>query len=247
MGRINRERPGSIVGAMCKLAMLAGALLSGGIGPALAGSADTWDPIALYGGDISFEIRREGEPIGHHWVEFDREGDEIRVTSRAELIVDFSLFDYRFDYQSSDIWRDGHLVSLQATVDDDGDVLNISAWRSGADLVIDGPEGLKDVSSDIFPTNHWNPAVLNSATTLNTLTGEIIPSTFVRLGDEMVETASGPRLATKYLLTLHREVEVWYDRAGHWVRLRFQARDGSTVDYFCLRCGSGQQTESARR
>jgi hypothetical protein len=247
MGRISRARPELIARLRIGAGAFAVVCLSMVADEVRAGPDAQWDPFALYGGDISFEVRRNGEPIGHHSVEFDRIGDEIQVVSKVELEVDFTLFDYRFDYQSRDIWRDGQLVSLQAVVDDDGDVLNVSAWRSGTELVVDGPAGVIDVASAVFPSNHWNPAALDADMTLNTLTGEIIPSNFLPLGTEIVETASGPRLARKYLLTLHRDVEIWYDSAGRWVRLRFEARDGSSVDYYCLRCGTDQNMESASR
>jgi hypothetical protein len=112
---------------------------------------------------------------------------------------------------------------------------------------VDGPAGIVDVAQDIYPTNHWNAQAINSELTLNTVTGDIIKSSYVPLGEETVETATGPRRAKKYLLTLNRDVEVWYDEAGHWVKLRFQAFDGSMIDYFCLRCGEGPSTESAAR
>lgn len=219
----------------------------GVLAPAIADPGDKWDPIALYGGDIAFEIRRDGEPIGHHWVEFDRIGDEFQAVSRVDLAVDAALYDYYFDYRSRDIWRDGQLLSLETTIDDDGDMSRISAWRSGEDLVVDGPAGIFDVVPEVFPTNHWNQAAISGQMMLNTLTGEVMRSNFLPLGEETIETATGKRAAIKYLLTLDRDIEIWYDRAGRWVSLRFEAFDGSSIDYFCLRCGAGRPTESASR
>ena len=76
-----------------------------------AGRRGPADPLALYGGEIRFDILRDGEKVGRHLVRFAPRADGIEVTSRSEIEVTLLfLTAYRSNYQSIEHWRDGALV-----------------------------------------------------------------------------------------------------------------------------------------
>jgi hypothetical protein len=195
------------------------------------------DPLALYGGDIEFDVLRKGTKVGFHRVRFERDEEELVVSSIFQLEVNVLFFTaFRYLYESEGRWRHGQLLSLNATVSDNGKASFIEAAREGARMTIRTGDTDFATDSTLFPTNHWNAAVLPQSRVLNTLTGRINDVSIEPQGRETVRTERGEVLATRYAYSGELEAEVWYDDAGRWVKLRFRGRDGSTVEYVCRRC-----------
>lgn len=220
--------------ALAGLALLAAA----GGRPAAAGLPPaTPDPFSLYGETIEFDVLRNGEPVGRHLVRFARDGGDLVVSSRFRLEVK-ALFVtvYRYEYESEGRWRDGQLQALRARIDDDGARSSVEARRHGAQMTVRGEDGVVAADSPLFPTNHWNAAVLPQRRVLNTLTGRVNEVQIKPAGRERVETEWGPVSATRYVYHGELATEVWYDDAGRWVGMRFRAGDGSVIDYRCRRC-----------
>ncbi len=105
-------------------------------------------------------------------------------------------------------------------------------------LRIEGPAGSATATGQLFPTNHWHAGVLAANRVLNTLTGRINQVTIEAAGPEAVEVAGGRLQATRYSYRGDLETTAWYDARKRWVKLRFQAKDGSTIDYLCLTCSA---------
>lgn len=203
---------------------------------------------ARYGDEILFDVHRNGEPAGRHRVRFARDGDTLTVESEFRLRVRFLfLTAYRFDYASTERWRDGRLESLEARIDDNGARSALRADRDGGLLRIGGEAGrYRADDPSLMPTTHWNAAVLGRSSVLNTLTGRINEVTIRAAGRDVVQTERGPVRATRYVYSGDLETEAWYDDAGRWVKLRFAARDGSAITYVCRRCQSGPMLEAMR-
>lgn len=205
------------------------------------------DILSLYGSGIDFDVYRHGAKVGHHKVQFDYSDSELLVSSQFFLEIRVLFVSaYRYIYQSESIWRQGELYSLKATVDDDGTVFSVSATRNGKTYRISNPDGAEAARAPVYPTNHWNIGVLEENRVLNTLTGRINNVSIVQKGRENVQTEWGYVMATRYAYTGDFDTEVWYDDAGRWVKMRFEGKDGSTIDYICRRC-QGQPVEQAAR
>jgi len=43
--------------------------------------------------------------------------------------------------------------------------------------------------------------------------------------------------AKKYAYSGDFVTQVWYDSHGRWVKMQFLGRDGSKIEYECIRCG----------
>ncbi|UCH75158.1 MAG: hypothetical protein JSU82_04760 [Rhodospirillales bacterium] len=195
------------------------------------------DPFELYGPDIAFDVYRKGDKVGFHEVRFEQAGDSLRVVNTFQLEIEVLFFTaFRYRYHSDSRWRDGRLLQLTATVNDNGTKSVIQAARDGAGMAIRTGEDRTAVDSILFPTNHWNVAVLNQTRVLNTLTGRVNAVNIERRGREEIATERGPVMATRYAYTGEIDAEVWYDDQGRWVKLRFRGQDGSTVEYACRRC-----------
>jgi len=241
-GRSDTDSAFSLFKAMCtfRLAILALLPLALAATPA---SARSFDPIAAYGGSMEFEVLRDGDPVGQQTVFFQPMDGGINTTIEMRLDVKMLGFTvYRFGYRSEALWRDGQLVELNAITDDDGTQTQVSAATRGDWIQVTGPSGDRAAQAGVFPTNHWNPGVVGSRAVLNTITGQIAAVNINAGGREVVQTASGPVEANRFVYSgdLH-DVEVWYDAEGRWVRLRFPDKSGGVIDYRCIRCGAFDQ------
>ncbi len=201
-------------------------------------SASNQNPMTLYGPKIAFDVVRDGAIVGKHETRFERAESGLTVTSLMSINLSLLFFPvYEFDYQSREIWRDGKLSGLIVKVSDDGEEKTLTLSRQKDRLKRIGGQSSEDLPGDIFPTNHWNAAVLEDKQVLNTLTGNLNSVIIKKIGLEDVETRNGVLRATRYDYTGDlQDTSAWYDREGRWVKLRFKARDGSTIDYICRTC-----------
>jgi hypothetical protein len=241
------SRAGSpVAGLLAAAAVAAG--LGLGAGPALANvagdggtcraGAETHDPIGLYGDEIVFSVTRNGTPVGEHRVTFERQGDDIIAHTRFHVTVTvLTVPVYRFAYESTDRWRDGCLIELQADIDKNGKRWTISAERDGDMMRIDGPNGTSRTAPlGLFPTNHWHAGVIGADRVLNPLTGSIDRVRIVEVGAATVPVNSERRPARHYAYTGDLNNEVWYDGNGRWVGMRFKGDDGSAIQLTCQSC-----------
>lgn len=222
---------------------LALAGVAGWAGPAAARCSDV-DPIALYGPEARYEVRRNGSPIGSHRLTFRRHDGVLVINAQFSISITFLGFPvYRYDYRSEEIWKDGCMRSVEAWIDDDGKRWTVTGREKGDELRVSGPSGNFVIERPVFPTNHWNAEVVRTNAVFNTLTGRLNEVNIKRVGDETVPTGTGPRKATHYRFTGELETNVWYDAAGRWVKMRFQGKDGSPIEYICQRCGPPPSSE----
>lgn len=221
--------------------MMAIAIMTEGAAASTPGAAcalGTRDPLSLYGDRMRFQVLRDGTPIGHHEVRFRSGQDEVIAESRFEVEVKLLFFTaYRYQYHSKDVWRDGCLVALRAETNDNGKRSRVEAELEGNALRVTSEAGSRMVDLGIYPTTHWNPGVLGANRVLNTITGRVAAVDLVAMGEERVMMEGRPVTAQRYRYTGDLQTDVWYDAEGRWVKMRFNAEDGSTIEYVCERCG----------
>lgn len=212
-------------------------MLAGTAAVAAPSAAYAVDPFQLYGPRIEFALRRNGEPVGSHVIRFQNGAGGLSVSSVFDLKIDFLIFTaYRYRYESDSLWHGNRLMRLRAVTNDDGVKTTVeAAWR-GDKFVIQGPDGKAAVGRGLYPTDHWNPGVLETTRVLNTITGRVNDVRIVPQGTEKVVAEGRTISATHYRYTGDLQNEVWYDNRGRWVKMRFKAKDGSTIDYECRRC-----------
>ncbi|WP_416899094.1 MAG: DUF6134 family protein [Minwuia sp.] len=207
--------------------------------PAGAGATTAFDPLAAYGDRMSFEVYRDDSRIGTHEVRFRRDGESVAVDVNFDVAVKMlGLTVYRFSYDSDSVWRDGRPERLVSRIDDDGTPSEVRAEMANGATVVSGPKGTVSRDGVIFPTNHWNPAVVSENVVVNTLTGELAEVRIAPAGTETVNTNLGPVRAVRYSYSGDlRDTSVWYDDKGRWVKLAFTDSRGGRVEYRCIECG----------
>ncbi|HUZ72881.1 MAG TPA: DUF6134 family protein [Stellaceae bacterium] len=203
-------------------------------GPAAAGPPD---PLPLYGHEMVFSVWRKGDKIGQHRVLFAHQDGALVVRSILDLAVKIlGITVYRYDYRAQETWRNGKLVALASTVDDNGTSSKVKAAEAQGKLDVTGPDGSAVINGAILPSTHWDAQVIHADRVLNTLDGKLDHIALVPKGVEGVATNDGERQAMHYLWTGDVKAESWYDAAGHWLKLRFLGKDGTPIEYICMRC-----------
>jgi hypothetical protein len=197
------------------------------------------DPLMLYGPRIVFDIERNGENVGRQVVNFSRSNGDLTVHTVSEIEVTVLFVPvYRFRYEATTVWRDGRMIALSATTEDDGKVSQVHARIDAGKTVIDGPDGKIEASGPLLPGEHWNMDEVRQAALINSITGKVNRIQVSDQGKSAVQTRHGAEPARQFTLSGDLALTTWYDADGRWVGLRFKAKDGSQIDYICRQCGS---------
>ena len=197
------------------------------------------DPQRLYGDQIRFDVRRNGDLVGSHTVSFTRDGERLETSTRFEVAVDVLFITaYRYVYASEATWSGACLEALTATTDDNGKESAVRVSRSGQGLLVSGPQGTASAARATLPTEHWAYAVVGDDAVINTITGRVNRVDISPAVSETVKLADGRAVtARRYVYSGEFDNEVWYDAEGRWVKMRFPAKDGSSIEYVCVTCG----------
>ncbi len=236
MGRGERrpdERMDSMIARpgrrLCLRAMLLAAILLAAAMPARSSAAAQAAPPTL-----EFDIARHGDVVGHHRVTFRREGDRLIVHSELEIEIEvLFLTVYRYQQTRDEVWRNGKLIALASTADDDGTPRDIEgkAGPDGAIKVTSGTDSWT-LPAESVPASFWNVSmVTGSGPLVDSLSGRILDHRVVKVGQETVRVGGRNILATRYRLEARRPRDVWYDASGRWVKMRAIGRDGSVAEW----------------
>jgi hypothetical protein len=208
-------------------------------------SSANFDPLALYGPTATYHVFRDGAPVGYHRIAFNRAGDILIVESRSEIEVRvLFLTAYRFSYTAQSRWRDGNLLELDATTNDNGERSVVSVTQADDGLIADGPSGKFTIAPIQAVSEHWWKRFIADEEQLNTITGAVNRVDVDALGAAYVPMASGIALADRFRIGGDIKLESWYD-GGRWLGMRFLASDGSTIEYRCHSCSPDMATLNA--
>lgn len=173
---------------------------------------------------LNFDAYYGDSKLGTHRITITDKGNEQQVDIAIDFKVQLAfitLFEYR--HRNREIWRDGKLVSLDATTNDDGErfFVRATAWHDGS-LRIRSSSGDYNVPLGTYSTSYWRPSTTKQQQLIDTQSGKLAKVNFTPLG-----TSDGiDRFAMQGDLT----GEVGY-KNNRWHDLRFAAR-GSEVRYF---------------
>jgi len=183
---------------------------------------------------LEFEIAHDGDVVGHHRVTFRQDGDKLIVHSELEIeVAVLFLTVYRYQQTRDEVWRNGKLIALTSTADDDGTPHDIkgAAGPDGGIKVTSGKESWT-LPAESVPASYWNMSMVTATGPLvDSLSGKLLHQRVVKLGQETVRAGGRNILATHYRLEAKRPRDVWYDASGRWVKMRAIGRDGSVAEW----------------
>lgn len=171
---------------------------------------------------LTYQIRKEAEPIGTEVVRIDRQGELTRVEVETHTKTRVLFMDFRYDHRRREEWRDGRLVDMIADTDDDGSRTHAEArWAdSGWNVTINGQPGRRP--ADALPLTLWGAAVLGRDTLFSIIDAKPYAVKSADLGPETLNI--GPtRVETRHWrITGEVERDLWYGPDGLLVRATFQ-------------------------
>ena len=186
------------------------------------------------GGQMAFQVLRNGTPIGEHHLRFTRSGDELVVDINIALLVTFAgITVFRYGATVTERWSGGVFQSLESQVNDNGTQLEVHAHKTAAGYDVVGVNHTYPAKSypeytappDSMPLTYWNKAMLNG-TIINVQTAHCYPAIVNSAGWSKLPTAgtgagNGFIVAQRFDVTGKLHLSVWYDQFALWSGLAF--------------------------
>jgi hypothetical protein len=184
------------------------------------------------GNRIAFAVTRNDSPIGTHVLDFARDGADVRVSIAIDFAVRFlGITAFRYTHRNSEVWRGDKLVSINSTTDNNGTPFAVKARANGRGIEVDGTQsGAYVAPIEAVSTSYWHGGFLRGQK-IDTQGGALLATRLNRLGEEPIPVAGRTVQATRWRIEGDLELDIWYDAAGSWSRLRFVRSDGSVILY----------------
>lgn len=184
---------------------------------------------------LTFDILRDGTPIGRHTVAFRRDGARLEVEVAIDIEVALAFLTlFRYRHRNREIWQDGRLIDLETETDDDGTRHRVRARAEAGGLRVEaGPENgaeLFRAPPDILPTSYWHPQTPSQTRLLDTQSGRVLAVAIEPRGREAVAFAGAQIPARRYAVSGDLTLDLWYTAEGRWLKAAFAAR-GAKVAY----------------
>ncbi len=180
----------------------------------------------------AFKVLRDNSEVGSHTIDFDRSGDTIGVRIATNIAVKIVFVTvYRFEHQAHETWKLDRLVELKTKTNDDGTAHRLEAAAFNGALVVNADGGEQNVDANIVPASLWNIRLLKQGVLLNSLDGTQMPVTVADIGNERVVVRGRQASAHHYHIDGGLKRDVWYDDNQNLVRVKFAAKDNSTIVY----------------
>jgi hypothetical protein len=182
-----------------------------------------------------FTIQVDGKAAGEARMTLSRRDDGSQVvTSQANVQVRF-LLKYTYNYEGTEIWKDGRLVSLQSHCNDNGRrfVVSAAAEEAGLRVIVNGQEHLG--RAEVWTTSYWQlpdaRPVSRPVITFDVDRGEEQARHLHYLGAEEIVVAGQKQRCDHVRLAGGSApvVDLWFDAAHRLVREEFMDLGHRTV------------------
>lgn len=192
-------------------------------------STDNSIIVNQYAPTTTYAITRKGKRIGTHEVRFTGDNSALTVTVKSRIRVTvLKIPVFVFEYDSTELWKDGVLVSATSEVQENDKLTKSSMLSDTTKTLLNGPRGKKTVERLYFTSNHWNPAVIETKRLFNTLSGTDSSVNIAMINDE---SKVNELTASQYRYSGDIEADTWYSSSGKWLKLQFKGKDGSLIEY----------------
>jgi hypothetical protein len=177
----------------------------------------------------------DGKPRGNALMDIAHQDDgTIQVACETDLTVQVLLVKYRYSYRGREVWKDGRLLRLDSSCNDDGKRFQVSAVAeaNGLRVRVNGQERL--ARADTWLTSYWTLPDAKLRDQLIPLmdadTGRDLPCRMQHVGVTQMPVAGEVQNVNHYHLTGKVEVDLWYDQAERLVRCEWM-EDGHRTHF----------------
>lgn len=210
-------------------------------------SAFTKDPASIYGKEARYLVYRNNKEIGTHTVRFQRKAENLFVKVKSDLAVRYlGIPVYRYSYEADEVWEDGKFVSVESRIKENLKKRRIIKARvDGKVLEVTDQGKTRSAPLVRFPSNHWHPDVLRESRLFHTVHARVHHVKIRQVSNDKIQLqrvdSNGQKTtevvrARRFAYTGGFLAEVWYDTRFRWIQLRFNADDGSEIEYRCITC-----------
>jgi hypothetical protein len=182
-----------------------------------------------------FNVSVDGKPSGSYTMQITKNDDgSVGISCDAHVKVKVAFVTaYHYDYTSTELWKDGRVVSLKSTCDDDGKKYQVSATAGdkGLSVKVNGQEKL--VRGDVFLTS---ACCLPDAKRRDGAIPLMEADDGKEIDGKIQQISSGPMTvagesvnATRYRLNSLVAHDIWYDGNDRMVRQEWTEDGHKTV------------------
>ena len=201
--------------------------------------APAFPALAVAGGDANslrwqFDVSLNGKLVGYHSFEVRQNGRQQMLQTEASFDVKFLFVTaFRYRHQSTEVWNDGCLRSIDATTNSNGKALSVRGTGVANSFDLSSTAGSATLTGCIQSFAYWNPAVLESSRLLNSQTGEYEDVTVAFENREWLDVGGTPVDALRYRLSAKAgDITLWYSNEDRtWLGLEAPAKGGRTISY----------------
>jgi hypothetical protein len=203
--------------------LAAGCLLAGALalpGP-LASRAAAADSEAR-----DFAVKIDGKPSGTYTLTITRQ-DDGATTVTAQADVKFTVLGfvkaYTYAYQGTEVWKDGRLLRLESTCNDDGKQHAVSAVAEGGATKVKADGREHTTRPDVWTTSYWHLADVKfrnqSVPLLEASDGKDIPGMLQYAGILQLPVSGHAEDCVHYHVGGDKiHADLWYDKQERLVR-----------------------------
>jgi hypothetical protein len=171
----------------------------------------------------AFAVLVDGKPAGQYTMSIASQPDGSTVmTAQASVQVRYLVYRYHYTFSGREIWKDGRLVELNTSCDDDGKKFRVTARPDGANLRVSVNGQEHQVRSDVWTTTYWRLAGARfrnqEVPLVDADTGRPLQRTLHYAGQEQANVAGQLKTCTRYRLTGDVTIDLWYDDQDRLVR-----------------------------
>lgn len=183
-------------------------------------------------GVLKFTVLRNGTEIGRHAFRFEQDANPMVVHIEAQIDYKVAFIPlYMFRHSAREVWQDGRLVGMTADTNDNGDDYHIAIEPNGGALSLSINGAAVPIDANTYPVSLWNNARPLRGTVLDPADGDLMKVSVREDGEETVSVRGRNIRARRYTMTGDFQRDLWYDRRGVLVQVRFKAEDGSEIRY----------------
>src|SRR5690606_20033072 len=160
-----------------------------------------------------------------------RQGDQRVYDQTLRIAVKIAFVTaYRQESDRKEVWRGARLIAYDAVTDDDGKKSRIVGRAKGDKFIIDGPAGHIVAPGTVYPSNPFDPGIVDAALLMDTASGKLLHVTVTPGAEEKITVAGGPVTARRYAVTGDLQRDLWFDASGKLLQFAFK-NDGALVTF----------------
>jgi hypothetical protein len=180
-----------------------------------------------------FSVQVDGKATGeaHMTIHKQEEGTTV-VVCDTDILVKLLVGHYKYSFRGQEQWKEGRLLRLDSTCNDDGKLFRVEAVAEGNNLRLKVNNQDKTIRGDVWLTSYWSEPTTKANQDVGLLdadSGKEMSARVQLVGVEARTVAGQGINATHYRLTGKQgTTDLWYDGNNRLVRQEW-LEDGRKV------------------